>query len=72
MFDFIVARDDGRIEIYNYTASSAFPTLTYEVQIKKTITSIDVGAVTLAGSKDVIVACYDGQILSLVDAKKFK
>ena len=30
VYDFIVARDDGRIEIYNYLMSSAFPTLCFE------------------------------------------
>lgn len=72
VFDFVIARDDGRIEIYNFTMTSAFPTLCYECQIKSTITGLDIGNVTMATSKDVMVSCYDGQILSLIDTKKFK
>ena len=72
IFDFIVARDDGRVEIYNYVPSSAFPTLCYEVQLKSTITGIDVGHVTMVNAKDVMLCCYDGQVLTLVDTKKFK
>ena len=67
--DFIVARDDGRVEIYNYTQASAFPTLCFEVQLKGTITGLDVGNITASAAKDVLIACYDGQIISLVGTK---
>lgn len=70
--DFIVARDDGRVEIYAYVLGNVFPSLCFECQIKSTITSIDHGNVTMANSKDVILTCYDGKILSLIDTKKFK
>jgi len=70
--DLIVARDNGKIEIYSYQFGNPFPTLCFENQIKNTITGIDVGHVTMANSKDIILACYDGKILALVDSKKFK
>lgn len=70
--DLIVARDNGRIEIYNYQHGNPFPTMCFETQIKSTITSIDVGHVTMANSKDILLSCYDGKILNLVDSKKFK
>jgi hypothetical protein len=70
--DLIVARDNGRIEVYNFTHNNAFPTLCFEHQIKSSITGIDVGYVTMANSKDILLTCYDGKILALVDGKKFK
>lgn len=71
-YDLIVARDNGRIEIYSYENDNAFPTLCFETKIKSTITGIDVGNVTMPNSKDIILSCYDGKILALVDQKKFK
>jgi len=70
--DLIVARDNGRIEIYNYVNDNPYPTLCFETQIKSTITGFDVGYVTMANSKDILLTCYDGKILALVDSKKFK
>ena len=70
--DFIVARDDGSIEIYAYILGNVFPVLCFECKIKSTITGIDVGNVTMASSKDIIISCYDGRIISLIDTKKFK
>ena len=70
--DMIVARDNGRIEIYSYQHGNPFPTVCFDTQIKSTITSIDVGNVTMANSKDILLSCYDGKILALVDSKKFK
>jgi hypothetical protein len=67
IYDFIVARDDGRVEIYAYVIGNVFPTLCYECQIKSTITGIDVGYVTMANSKDILISCFDGKIISLVD-----
>ena len=72
LHDLIVARDNGRIEIYSYQHGNPFPTVCFEKQIKSTITSIDVGNVTMANSKDILLSCYDGKILALVDSKKFK
>lgn len=72
VYDLIVARDNGRIEIYSYTLDTPFPIMCFEHQIKSTITSVDVGNVTMANSKDILLSCYDGKILALVDAKKFK
>lgn len=71
-YDFIVARDNGMIEIYSFQYGNPFPTICFETQIQQTITGIDVGNVTMVNSKDIIVSCYDGKILALVDAKKFK
>ena len=70
--DFIVARDDGVIEIYAYVLGSVFPVLCYECKIKSTITGIDYGNITMANSKDVLLSCYDGRIITLMDTKKFK
>lgn len=70
--ELIVARDDGRIEIYSYLNSSAFPTLCFESQIKSTITGIGCGHITLTSSKDILLSCYDGKILAVIDSKKFK
>ena len=67
IYDFIVARDDGRVEIYAYVIGNVFPTLCYDCQIKSTITGIDVGFVTMANSKDILISCFDGKIISLVD-----
>jgi hypothetical protein len=70
-FDLIVARDDGHIEIYTYVNRNPFPTLCYEKQIKSTITGIDAGHITMSTTKDVLLSCYDGKILALIDSKKF-
>jgi hypothetical protein len=72
MYDFIAARDDGRLEIYSYQIGNPFPTLCFETQIKSTITGIDAGNITMASSKDILLSCYDGKILVLVDTKKFR
>ena len=72
MYDFITARDDGRLEIYSYQIGNPFPTLCYETQIKSTITGIDAGNITMANSMDILLSCYDGKILALVDSKKFR
>lgn len=65
--DLIVARDNGVIEIYSYQEGNPFPTICFETQIQSTITSIDVGFVTMANSKDILISCYDGKIMALVD-----
>ena len=67
-----MARDDGSVEIYAYVLGNVFPSLCYECKIKSTITAIDVGHVTMANSKDILLSCYDGKIISLIDTKKFK
>jgi len=72
IYDFIVARDDGRVEIYCYMLGSAYPILCFEVLVRATITGIDIGNITLASSMDVLLTCYDGKVLSLIDTKKFK
>jgi len=70
--DLILARDDGRIEIYSFILGNQFPTLCFEKQVKSTITSIDAGYITMANSKDILLSCYDGKILAVIDQKKFK
>lgn len=72
MSDLIVARNNGRIEIYSYDQESPFPQMCFESQIQSTITGIDFGNITMANSKDIILSCYDGQVLALIDSKKFK
>lgn len=67
-----MARDDGSIEIYAYILGNVFPSLCYECKIKSTITGIDLGNITMVNSKDVILSCYDGRIITLMDTKKFK
>ena len=71
-YNLIVARDNGRIEIYSYQHNDTIPSLCFACQNKSTITGIDVGNVTMANSKDILLSCYDGKIIALVDAKKFK
>ena len=44
----------------------------FETVIKSTITGIDAGNITMANSKDILLSCYDGKILVLVDSKKFR
>jgi hypothetical protein len=68
----VVARDDGKIEIYSFSSESAFPTLCFEQLIGSTVTGIDAGCITMANSIDIIFSCFDGKILALVDSKKFK
>jgi hypothetical protein len=51
---------------------SAYPILCFEVLVRATITGIDIGNITLATSMDVLLTCYDGKVLSLIDTKKFK
>ena len=70
--DFIVARDDGTIEIYAYMLGNVFPSQCFECKIKSTITGIDYGNITMSNSMDIILSCYDGRIISLIDTKKFK
>ena len=70
-FDLVVARDDGHIEVYTYVNRNPFPTLCYEKQIKSTITGIDAGHITMSTTKDILLSCYDGKILALIDSKKF-
>lgn len=70
--DLLVARNNGRIEIYSYDEDTQYPQMCFEKQIQSTITGIDFGNITMANSKDVILSCYDGQVLALIDTKKFK
>ena len=49
-----------------------FPVLCFEAKIKSTITGVDIGNVTMVSSKDIIISCFDGKIIALVDTKKFK
>lgn len=68
----IVARDDGLIEVYAYQHNSPYAVLCYQNQVKSTITGIDFGHITMANSNDIIVSCFDGKIIALVDSKKFR
>ena len=71
-YDFILARDNGRIEIYCYQHGNPYPTLCFENQNKASITGIDCGNITMSNCVDIILSCYDGKIMALVDTKKFK
>jgi len=62
-----VARDDGRVEIYAHLKGKIFPTLCYDCQINLTITDIDVGFVTMANYKDILISCFDEKVIILVD-----
>ena len=46
--------------------------LCFEGDIKSTITGIDIGNVTMTSTKDILLSCYDGKIIALVDSRKFK
>ncbi len=43
---FIVARDDGSIEIYSYEHSSAVPILRFETKLTESITGLDIGFIS--------------------------
>jgi hypothetical protein len=47
-YNFIVARDDGTIEVYTYEHKSPVPTLKFETKLDEAITGIDVGFITNA------------------------
>jgi len=71
-YDVIVARSNGKIEIYKYQNANPDPTLCFEGKIESSVTSIDVGYITMANSYDIMLSCYDGKIAAIVDSKKFK
>lgn len=70
--DLIVARDDGSIEIYTYEHQNPIPTLRFETQISESITGIDVGYITNPHKQEILISCYSGKIMSLVDSKNYK
>jgi hypothetical protein len=45
-YNFIVARDDGTVEIYSYEHKSPIPILRFEIKLDESITGIDVGFIT--------------------------
>ena len=68
----VVARDDGSIEVYSYIHESPVPTLRYETKIQESITGIDVGIITNPNKQEILISCYSGKIMSLVDGKTYK
>jgi len=64
-FNFIVARDDGSVEIYSYEHKSPVPTLRFETKIEEAITGLDVGFITQASQQEVLISTYSGKIMAL-------
>lgn len=69
---FIVARDDGTIEIYSYVHGSPIPILRFETKISESITGIDAGFITNPNKQEVLISTYSGKIMSLAEKSGFK
>ena len=46
---FIVAWDDGSIEIYSYDHKSPYPILRFELKISESLTGLDIGYISTPG-----------------------
>jgi len=71
-YNFIVARDDGTIEIYSYEHKSPVPILRYETKLEEAITGIDVGHITNGIKQEILLSTYSGKIISLQDKSSHK
>jgi len=66
----VVARDDGSIEVYSYDDKSSVAALRYENKVEESVTGIDVGNVTSPVKVEVVLSCYSGKVMSLMETKK--
>lgn len=64
---FIVARDDGTIEIYSYQHNSPVPILRFETKVTESITGIDIGFISSPARQEILVSTYSGKIMGLVE-----
>lgn len=44
----------------------------FETNIQEAITGIDVGFITNPNKQEILISCYSGKIMSLVDSKNYK
>lgn len=64
----IVARDDGSIEIYSFEYRSPVASLRFETKVTESITGIEVGFITNSTRQEILISCYSGKIMSLVES----
>jgi hypothetical protein len=65
--DIIIARDDGSVEIYNFTEDSK-PNLRYQINFQESITGLGIGNVTNATYAEAVISTsFSGKIQSLID-----
>jgi hypothetical protein len=69
---FIVARDDGSVEIYSFDYKSPIPILRFETKISESITGIDTGYISNPNKQEVLISTYSGKIMSLVEKSGVK
>jgi len=69
---FVVARDDGAVEVYAYEHKSPVPLLLFETRVDAAVTGLDVGFVTSAHKQEVLLCTYSGKVLALVPAEAAK
>lgn len=69
-FNMIVGRDDGSIEVYTFEYRSPVCTLRFETKVTESITGIEVGFITSPTRKEILIACYSGKVMSLVESSK--
>ena len=67
MHGFIVARDDGSIEIYSYDHKSPYPILRFETKVSESITGIEIGFISSPGKQEVLLTTYSGKVMGLVE-----
>jgi Bardet-Biedl syndrome 7 protein len=64
---FIVARDDGSLEVYSYDHKSPYPILRFETKIAESITGLDLGYISTPGKQEILITTYSGKVMSLVE-----
>jgi Bardet-Biedl syndrome 7 protein len=62
--EFIVSRDDGRMEVYADDPSTGIPTRTFGRNIGESIRSIEVGRVNSVDFNEIVIAAYSGKVIS--------
>ena len=72
LFNFIVVRDDGSVEIYSYEHKNPVPTLRFETKIDESITGVDVGHISSPTQQEILLTTYSGKVLTLIDHKNQK
>jgi hypothetical protein len=64
---FILARDDGTVEIYSYDHKSPYPILRFETKIAESITGLDLGYISTPGKQEILITTYSGKVMILVE-----
>ncbi len=62
--ELVVARDDGRLDVYGNDPSSIVPVKVFGRDIGESIRGIDVGRVNSPDYNEIVVAAYSGKIMS--------